>query len=65
MRAVRIRLGLSLRSVAARAGVDPAQLSRIERGESQLTVDVLYRLATALELHVLVRELEPHLPRKR
>jgi transcriptional regulator with XRE-family HTH domain len=64
LRAVRSDLGLSLRAVAAKAHIDPAQLSRIERGEAQLTVEVLYRLAVALELEALAYHLEPHRPQR-
>lgn len=64
LRTTRLALGISLRSVASKAGLDPAHLSRIERGEAQITVDVLYRLAVALELSELARHLQPHLSRK-
>ncbi|MCC5580615.1 helix-turn-helix transcriptional regulator [Microtetraspora sp. AC03309] len=64
LRNTRIRLGLSLRSVASRADVDPAHLSRIERGEANLTVDVLYRLAVVLEQCDLAQHLHPHLSRR-
>lgn len=57
-------MGVSLRSVARKAGLDPTHLSRIERGETQVTVDVLYRLAVALDQEDLAQHLEPHLSRK-
>lgn len=46
--------GLGLRECAERAGIDPAHLSRAERGEAALTVDSLARIARVLGL----RELE-------
>lgn len=64
LRTTRLALGISLRSVASKAGIHPAHLSRIERGEAQITVDSLYRLAVVLELSELARQLHPHLSRK-
>lgn len=64
LRRTRKSLGLSLRSVASRAGLDPAHLSRLERGEAHLTVDTLYRLACALELDELARHIEPFISPK-
>lgn len=64
LRLTRESLGLSLRSVASRAGLDPAHLSRIERGEAHLTVDTLHRLACVLELDELAQLLEPYTSRK-
>jgi transcriptional regulator with XRE-family HTH domain len=55
LRAVREAQGLSLRQAARLAGIDPAHLSRVERGEKQLTVDALARLAKVLRLDTLAR----------
>jgi transcriptional regulator with XRE-family HTH domain len=51
--------GLTLRQAAARAKLDPAHLSRIERGEALPSVEALARLAGVLELGELskLREL--------
>jgi hypothetical protein len=60
LRAVRIAHGLSLRETARRARIDPAHLSRAERGERQLSVDALWRLADVLGLCELARLLAPY-----
>ena len=58
LRAVREAQGLSLRYVATEAGIDPAHLSRVERGERSLSVDALARLARVLGLKDLARHLD-------
>lgn len=60
LRAVREAQGLGLRQAARQAGIDPAHLSRVERGEKQLTVDALARLARVLGLRDLARLLRPY-----
>ena len=52
IRARRARLRLSLRAFAERAGMDPGNASRMERGRvaAPEAEDVLSRLASALEL---------------
>ncbi len=57
-RAARVKRGLSLRQAAKLAYIDPAQLSRVERGRSQLSVASMLRLARVLHLHGLVRQLD-------
>jgi transcriptional regulator with XRE-family HTH domain len=64
LRAARQAQGLSLADVARRAGVDQAQLSRVERGLEGFSIDSLYRVAQALELEELARHLEPYRHRK-
>jgi transcriptional regulator with XRE-family HTH domain len=59
-RAVRIAHGLSLRETARRAQMTPAHLSRVERGQRQLSVESLARLAEVLGLHELVKLLAPY-----
>jgi transcriptional regulator with XRE-family HTH domain len=61
LRAVRQARGLGLRSVARDAGIDPAHLSRVERGQAALSVESLQRLAGVLELRELERLLAPYL----
>jgi transcriptional regulator with XRE-family HTH domain len=61
LRSVRIAKGLTLRDTATRAHIDPAHLSRVERGSRQLSVDALYRLAIVLELRELAKFLKPYL----
>ena len=59
LRAVRTAHGMSLREVSRRSGVDSGHLSRIERGEVGLSVDVLARLAPVLGLKDLASRLKP------
>lgn len=60
LRAVRVAHGLGLRRVARDVGIDPAHLSRIERGLARPSLDVLIRIANVLELRELRRFLEPY-----
>lgn len=55
---------MSLRTTAARSGIDPGHLSKAERGEKRLSIDALYRLAVVLELHELAAQLRPYTLRK-
>jgi transcriptional regulator with XRE-family HTH domain len=57
LRAVRQARGWSLRDVCAPANIDPAHLSRVERGEKSLSIDALYRLAKVLGLPELAKQL--------
>lgn len=60
LRAAREAAGLGLREAAERAGIDPAHLSRVERGTKQLSVDALYRLAGVLGLGELRQALRTY-----
>lgn len=60
LRSVREAHGLTLRQTAAAAGIDPAQLSRVERGRQQLSIDALYRLAGVLGLRELRKMIRPY-----
>jgi transcriptional regulator with XRE-family HTH domain len=60
LRAVRIAHGLSLREAARRAQMTPAHLSRVERGQRQLSIEALARLAKVLGLTELTRLLAPY-----
>lgn len=64
LRAVRTAKGMGLRTVAERAHIDPGHLSKVERGEKQLSVEALYRLALVLELRELARLLGPYIPQR-
>lgn len=48
LRVIREALGLSARELAARAGIDPSFLSRLERGARQPSAPVLHGLAAGL-----------------
>lgn len=50
---------MSLRTAAARSGIDPGHLSKVERGEKQLSIDALYRLALVIDLDDLANQLKP------
>jgi transcriptional regulator with XRE-family HTH domain len=60
LRAVREAHGLGLREVARRAEIDPAHLSRVERGERMLSLEALVRLARVLGLNELERLTTPY-----
>ena len=60
LRAVREAHGLGLREVARRAEIDPAHLSRAERGERTLSLDALLRVSRVLGLRELERLLTPY-----
>lgn len=60
LRAVRQARGLGLREVAARADIDVAQLSRVERGQAGLSVESLFRLSRVLKLNELERLIAPY-----
>lgn len=62
LRAVRTARGLTLRTVAQRSGIDPGHLSKVERGEKQLSVEALHRLAVVLELRELASLLSSYVP---
>lgn len=64
LRAAREAKGLSLRATAHESGIDPGHLSKVERGEKQLSVESLYRLAVVLELRELSQLLKPYLPER-
>ena len=60
LREVREAHDLSLRETARRARIDPALLSRFERGQSGLSIDSLHALARVLGLRDLARQLAPY-----
>jgi transcriptional regulator with XRE-family HTH domain len=60
LRAVREAHGLGLREVARQARIDPAHLSRVERGERTLSLPALRRLAHVLGLRELERLIAPY-----
>jgi transcriptional regulator with XRE-family HTH domain len=59
LRIVREARGLSLREAAKLARIDPAQLSRLERGLGGLSVNAAMRLARALGLPEVGKVLSP------
>ena len=50
LRAVRESKGLTLRQASTRANLSKSHLSRVERGETDLSVAALKRLAAALRV---------------
>jgi transcriptional regulator with XRE-family HTH domain len=50
LRRIRARRGLSLAQLASRSGVSRAMLSQVELGQSTPTINVVWRIARALEL---------------
>lgn len=59
LRELRVKRGLGLNETARRAGIDPAHLSRVERGQKQLSIEAAARLAAVLGLRGLTRQLAP------
>lgn len=49
LRNLRKARGLSINNLAEKVGADYQQIGRIERGQTQLTVDLLYKLSAVLE----------------
>lgn len=54
---------MSLRAAAHLSGIDPGHLSKVERGEKQLSIEALYRLAKVVDLDELASHLKPLLPK--
>ncbi|MBQ8125084.1 MAG: ImmA/IrrE family metallo-endopeptidase [Kiritimatiellae bacterium] len=52
IKALRVRRNLSQLELARRAGMSPAQLCKIERGQNGLTASTLRRLAEALDVSI-------------
>ena len=52
IRDLRVRRNLSQQKLARRAGMSPAQLCKIERGQNGLTASTLRRLAEALDVSI-------------
>ena len=48
IRTIRSQQGLSLEELSGRCGIDPAPLSKLERGESNATIQTLERVAKGL-----------------
>jgi len=48
IRAIRVQKGMSLQTVAEKAGTTKSQIDKLEKGERRLTVDWLLRIAGAL-----------------
>lgn len=63
LRVAREAKGLSLRATAQLSGIDPGHLSKVERGEKQLSIEALYRLAVVVDLDELAAQLKPILPK--
>lgn len=54
IRTARRMRGRSLESVAERVGITRSSLSRIERGEQRVALDVLDRLANELDVQIVL-----------
>lgn len=64
LRVAREAKGLTLRAAAHLSGIDPGHLSKVERGEKQLSIEALYRLALVVDLDELANHLKPLLPQR-
>ena len=52
IRAYRKQAGLSQEKLAEKADLDPTYVSDVERGEENISVDALVRIATALSVRL-------------
>ena len=52
VREIRIRQGMSQGELAKKAGLDPSQLSRLERGNRKPQIETLQKIAEALDVPV-------------
>ena len=50
---IRIQKGLSIRQLAERAGISKSHVQRIEGGESSPTLEVMCRIAKALDVPIM------------
>lgn len=59
LKQIRKERGLTLNTLAEKMGADYQQISRIERGKSRLTIDVLMKMAEALDtpIHEIMQAL--------
>ncbi len=64
--AMREERGLSQEKFAHDAGIDRARMGQIERGEANMTLDTLIKIATALDLTIgaLVTHVEDNCARR-
>ena len=65
LRVFREARGLSSRKAAELAGIDPAQLSRLERGQAGASLNTVLRVAQVLGLRRVREALEPFLGAER
>lgn len=63
LRNIRKARGLSINNLAEKVGTDYQQIGRIERGQTQLTVDLLYKLSQVLDTPIsnLLEESAPNI----
>jgi transcriptional regulator with XRE-family HTH domain len=52
LKAARLRQDLSLNALSANAGIDRTMLSRVEKRERTPTIEVLLRIAEALDINL-------------
>ncbi|MET9704751.1 helix-turn-helix domain-containing protein [Streptomyces griseus] len=64
LRAAREARGMTLRAAARSSRIDPGHLSKVERGEKQLSIDSLYRLSVVLEMKELTVLIRPYISTK-
>ena len=61
----RKKLGMSQQALEAASGIDQAEISRIERGESNPTMATMVRVLAAVQLKLNYKSEEATVPRKR
>lgn len=52
IRTIRNYKGISLEDLSDKCGIDPAPLSKLERGETNPTIQTLYRIAQGLNVEL-------------
>ncbi|MEE0913060.1 MAG: helix-turn-helix transcriptional regulator [Ruminococcus sp.] len=52
IRKYRLKIDVSQESLSLSAGINPAYVGRLERGEKCPTIDTLYKICSALEISV-------------
>jgi len=55
LRAARKKKGMSQREIGKSVGIDQPSISTIERGESSVRVDTLFRLLAALDMELVIQ----------
>lgn len=55
LRAARKKKGMSQKEIGKSVGIDQPSISTIERGESSVRVDTLFRLLAALDMELVIQ----------
>ena len=64
LRAARKKKGMSQQEIGKSVGIDQPSISTIERGESSVRVDTLFRLLAALDMELVIQPRQKSLNQK-